>query len=134
MTPQEAQAARAKFSIQAGVHHIGETLESFTSAARTAIWTHSEIDLRPQEIVKIARSLVDVVTNKSCARIGMLFSRSAKTGQALASWSAFALSPRPCPKGQERQPLRLPTVDRSRAQGSAGDSRRACQKFATNRV
>jgi len=69
LTPQEVQAARAKFSIQAGVHHIGEALESFTSAARTAIWTHSEVDLRPQEVDEIARSLVDVVTNKSCARI-----------------------------------------------------------------
>jgi len=69
LTPQEAQTARAKFSVQAGVHHIGETLESFTSAARTAIWTHSEIDLKPQEVDEIARSLVDVVTNKSCARI-----------------------------------------------------------------
>lgn len=69
LTPQEAQAARSKFSVQAGVHHIGETLESFTSAARTAIWTHSEIDLRPQEVDEIARSLIDVVTNKSCARI-----------------------------------------------------------------
>jgi Cap4 dsDNA endonuclease len=69
LTPQEAQAARAKFSVQAGVHHIGETLESFTSAARTAIWTHSEIDLRPQEVDEIARSLVDVVTNKSCGRL-----------------------------------------------------------------
>lgn len=69
LTPQAAQAARAKFSVQAGVHHIGETLESFTSAARTAIWTHSEIDLRPQEVDEIARSLIDVVTNKSCARI-----------------------------------------------------------------
>ena len=69
LTQQEAQAARAKFSVQAGAHHIGETLESFTSAARRAIWTHSEIDLRPQEVDEIARSLVDVVTNKSCARI-----------------------------------------------------------------
>ena len=69
LTSQEVQAARAKFSVEAGVHHIGETLESFTSAARTAIWTHSEIDLRPQEVDEIARSLVDVVTNKSCARI-----------------------------------------------------------------
>ena len=69
LTPQEVQAARAKFSIQAGVRHIGEALESFTSAARTAIWTHSEVDLRPQEVDEIARSLVDVVTNKSCARI-----------------------------------------------------------------
>ena len=69
LTPAEAQAARVKFNVQAGVHHIGETLESFTSAARTAIWTHSEIDLRPQEVDEIARSLVDVVTNKSCARI-----------------------------------------------------------------
>ncbi len=50
LTAEEAQAARAKFSIEAGVHHIGETLESFTNAARTAVWTHSEIDLRPQEV------------------------------------------------------------------------------------
>lgn len=69
LTPQQTQAARSKLSVQAGVHHIGETLESFTSAARTAIWKHSEIDLRPQEIDEIARSLVEVVTNKSCARI-----------------------------------------------------------------
>ena len=69
LTPEEAREARAKFSVQAGVHHIGESRESFTSAARTAIWTHSEIDLRPQEVNEIARSLVEVVTNKSCARI-----------------------------------------------------------------
>ena len=67
-------------------------------------------------------------------RVSMLFSRFAKTDQSLASRSAFALPPRPARLGQDRKPLRLLAVDRSGTQGSAGDSRRDCQKLARNRV
>ena len=38
-------------------------------------------------------------------RLGMLFSRSARTGQALTKRSAFALSPHPALMGLERKAL-----------------------------
>lgn len=72
LTPEALKSARVKLEVAPAVDHIGETLDRFTSAARTAIWTHSEIDLRPQEVDEIARSLVDLVMSKSCSRIAGL--------------------------------------------------------------
>lgn len=72
LTPETLKSARVKLEVAPAVDHIGETLDRFTSAARTAIWTHSEIDLRPQEVDEIARSLVDLVMSKSCSRIAGL--------------------------------------------------------------
>lgn len=72
LTPEALKSARAKLGVAPAVDHIGESLDRFTSAARTAIWTHSEIDLRPQEVDEIARSLVGLVMSKSCARISGL--------------------------------------------------------------
>lgn len=72
LSPEALKSAREKFGVSPAVDHIGESLERFTSAARTAIWTHSEIDLRPQEVDEIARGLVDLVMSKSCARISGL--------------------------------------------------------------
>jgi hypothetical protein len=51
---------------------MGETLESFTNAARDAIWTYSEIDLQKTEVDKIAISLVELIQSKSCAPISGL--------------------------------------------------------------
>lgn len=72
LPPEAFKSARAKLGVAPAVDHIGESLDRFTSAARSAIWTHSEIDLRPQEIDEIARSLVSLVMSKSCARISGL--------------------------------------------------------------
>lgn len=72
LIPEALKAARVKLEVAPAVDYIGETLDRFTSAARTAIWTHSEIDLRPQEVDEIARSLVDLVMSKSCSRIAGL--------------------------------------------------------------
>lgn len=72
LTPEALKSARAKLGVAPAVDHIGESLDRFTSAARTAIWTHSEIDLRPQEVDEIARSLVGLVMSKSCTRISGL--------------------------------------------------------------
>jgi Cap4 dsDNA endonuclease len=72
LTPEALKSARVKLGVVPAVDHIGESLDRFTSEARTAIWKHSEIDLRPQEVDEIARSLVDMVTSKSCARIAGL--------------------------------------------------------------
>lgn len=72
LNPEALKSARIKFGVAPAVDHIGESLDRFTSAARTAIWTHSEIDLRPQEVDEIARSLVDLVMSKSCSRISGL--------------------------------------------------------------
>jgi len=69
LTTDELKQAQAKLNLSPGVHHIGDTLEPFTVAARQAIWTYSEIDLRPHEIDEIARSLVELVMTKSCERI-----------------------------------------------------------------
>jgi hypothetical protein len=69
LTPDQVKALTRKLSLMPGASHIGETLEAFTSASRTAIYNHSEIDLRPHEIDEIAKSLVSLVMTKSCARI-----------------------------------------------------------------
>lgn len=72
LTPEALKSARVKLGVAPAVDHIGASLDRFTSAARTAIWMHSEIDLRPQEVDEIARSLVDLVMTKSCSRIAGL--------------------------------------------------------------
>jgi hypothetical protein len=69
ISSEDARAALKKLSVYPAVDHIGESFDRFTSAARAAIWNHSEIDLRPQEIDEIARGLVDLVMRKSCERI-----------------------------------------------------------------
>lgn len=69
LTPDQVKALTRKLSLVPGASHIGETLEAFTNASRTAIYNHSEIDLRPHEIDEIAKSLVSLVMTKSCARI-----------------------------------------------------------------
>lgn len=69
LTPEQISALTKKLSLAPGASYIGETLEAFTSASRTAIYNHSEIDLRPHEIDEIAKSLVSLVMTKSCARI-----------------------------------------------------------------
>ncbi len=69
LTPDQVKALTKKLSLMPGTSHIGETLEAFTNASRTAIYNNSEIDLRPHEIDEIAKSLVSLVMTKSCARI-----------------------------------------------------------------
>ena len=56
----------------ANVQHIGDSLEAFGIAAHNAIWRHSEIELHQHEIARIARSLVTLVEEKSCAPISGL--------------------------------------------------------------
>jgi hypothetical protein len=71
LSKSDLDLARAKLSfLQAP--YIGETLERFTDAARTAIWQHSEIDLQKHEIDELASSLVALVESKSCAQINGL--------------------------------------------------------------
>lgn len=69
LTPDQVKALTKKLSLAPGATHIGETLDAFTSASRTAIYNNSEIDLRPHEIDEIAKSLVSLVMAKSCERI-----------------------------------------------------------------
>jgi hypothetical protein len=68
LSEHKMQAATAKLSLLQ-VSHLGETLEPFADAARSAIWKHSEIDLHKQEVDEIANSLVSLVESKSCAPI-----------------------------------------------------------------
>lgn len=86
LTPEEVFGARKKFSVYPAAAHIGETLEPFTNAARSAIWNYSEIDLRSQEIDEIARSLIDLVMTKSCERI------SGTTPEGLEAATSISLS------------------------------------------
>lgn len=72
LTPEQSEAARKKLSLMAGVQHIGETLEGFAMAAHNAVWKHSEIELQQHEIERIAKSLVMLVEEKSCAPISGL--------------------------------------------------------------
>lgn len=69
-------AAFAALEILSGkepnVQYIGDTLEAFSIAAHNAIWKHSEIELHQHEIEQIAKSLVMLVEEKSCAPIGGL--------------------------------------------------------------
>jgi hypothetical protein len=56
-----------KLSLRPAVGYIGEGREAFASAARTAIYNYSEIDLTFHEINEIANGLVDLVYHKSKA-------------------------------------------------------------------
>jgi len=72
LSAEELEAARKKFTLLPGVQHIGDTLEAFSIAAHNAIWKHSEIELRRHEVEQIARSLVTLIEEKSCAPISGL--------------------------------------------------------------
>ncbi|WP_028500491.1 dsDNA nuclease domain-containing protein [Microvirgula aerodenitrificans] len=78
---EQVEAARRKLSLLPNVQYIGDTLEAFGVAAHSAIWKHSEIDLHQHEVERIARSLVMLVEEKSCAPISGL----SKTGIDLAT-------------------------------------------------
>lgn len=65
----QVEAARRKLTLLANVQHISDTLEAFGIAAHNAIWRHSEIELHQHEVERIARSLVTLVEEKSCAPI-----------------------------------------------------------------
>jgi len=71
LSEDQLKAARSRLSLLQ-VSHLGETLEPFADAARTAIWKHSEIDLHKHEVDEIANSLVSLVESKSCAPISGL--------------------------------------------------------------
>lgn len=72
LSSAQVEAARKKLSLLPNVQYIGDTLEAFGVAAHHAIWKHSEIALHQHEIERIARSLVTLVEEKSCAPIGGL--------------------------------------------------------------
>jgi hypothetical protein len=69
LTNEQLDAAKSKFSLMPNVQYMGNTLEAFADAARSAIWKHSEIDLHRHEVDEIANSLVSLVESKSCAQI-----------------------------------------------------------------
>ena len=72
LSPEQVEAARQKLTLLPGVQYIGDTLEAFGIAAHNAIWKHSEIELHQHEVERIARSLVTLVEEKSCAPISGL--------------------------------------------------------------
>lgn len=72
LSPEQVEAARKKLSLLPNVQYIGDTLEAFCITAHNAIWKHSEIDLHQHEVERIARSLVTLVEEKSCAPISRL--------------------------------------------------------------
>lgn len=72
LSSEQVEAARKKLSLLPNVQYIGDTLEAFGAAAHNAIWKHSEIELHQHEVERIARSLVTLVEEKSCAPIGGL--------------------------------------------------------------
>ena len=72
LSPAQVEAARKKLSLLSNVQYIGDTLEAFGVAAHHAIWKHSEIALHQHEVERIARSLVTLVEERSCAPIGGL--------------------------------------------------------------
>lgn len=72
LSPEHLEAARKKLTLLPGVHYIGDTLEAFGIAAHNAIWQHSEIELHRHEVEQIARSLVTLIEEKSCAPISGL--------------------------------------------------------------
>lgn len=72
LSPEQLEAARKKLTLLPGVQYIGDTLEVFGNAAHHAIWKHSEVELHRHEIEQIARSLVTLVEEKSCAPINGL--------------------------------------------------------------
>lgn len=72
LSPEQLEAARKKLTLLPAVQYIGDTLEAFSIAAHNAIWKHSEIELHRHEVERIARSLVTLVEEKSCAPISEL--------------------------------------------------------------
>lgn len=72
LSSEQVEAARKKLSLLPNVQYIGDTLEAFGAAAHNAIWKHSEIELHQHEVERIAKSLVTLVEEKSCAPIGGL--------------------------------------------------------------
>jgi Cap4 dsDNA endonuclease len=72
LSPEQVEAARKKLTLQPNVQYIGDTLEAFGIAAHNAIWKHSEIALHQHEVERIARSLVTLVEERSCASINGL--------------------------------------------------------------
>lgn len=72
LSPAQLEAARRKLTLLPGVQYIGDTLEAFGIAAHHAIWQHSEIELHRHEVEQIARSLVTLIEEKSCAPISGL--------------------------------------------------------------
>ncbi|MCH8542421.1 MAG: DUF4297 domain-containing protein [Alcanivorax sp.] len=69
LSSDEIGVVASKFSLFPNVQYLDESFEAFPDAARSAIWTHSEIDLRKHEVDEIANSLVHMVMSKSCAPI-----------------------------------------------------------------
>ncbi len=72
LSPEQLEVARKKLTLLPGVQYIGDTLEAFGIAAHNAIWRNSEIELLQHEVERIARSLVTLVEEKSCAPISGL--------------------------------------------------------------
>ena len=71
LSDDQFKAAVSKISFTQ-VSYLGESLEPFTDAARSAIWKHSEIDLHKHEIDEIANCLINLVERKSCVPISSL--------------------------------------------------------------
>ena len=61
----EAQGTLSKLSLRPGVNYISDDRESFVSAARSAIYKYSEVDLDFYEITEIANNLLDLVFRRS---------------------------------------------------------------------
>lgn len=72
LSPEQVEAARKKLSLLPNVQYIGDTLDAFAMAAHNAIWKHSQIELHQHEVALIARSLVTLIEEKSCAPISAL--------------------------------------------------------------
>lgn len=72
LSVEQAEAARKKLTLQPNVQYIGDSLEAFSVAAHHAIWKHSEIELHQHEVERIARGLVTLVEERSCAPISGL--------------------------------------------------------------
>ena len=66
---EQVEMVRKKLSLLPNVQYIGDTLDAFGIAAHNAIWKHSEIELHQNEVERIARSLVALVEERSCAPI-----------------------------------------------------------------
>jgi len=65
----EIKSITKKLSLLPAVSYIGEAPEDFASAARTAIFKYSEIDLEYHEISEIAAGLVALVNRKSQTKL-----------------------------------------------------------------
>lgn len=58
-----------KLRLEPGIKYVGEDNAEFASAARSAIYKYSEIDLEHDEIEAIAASLVSLINRKSFSKI-----------------------------------------------------------------